>query len=230
MTLWRRRMRYRFSHSAKKPRSVPLRRRRRRLFAFGCFLLLLIWIFLKTEIRIGDLAQQAAVSQLHGLITTEVNREAADIMSTLGSMPALCKEERDENGDIRTITTDYARVNRIKSELTIGVQAYLDTLDTVETTVPSGMLVSDTLLTGYGIKIPIRVFVTHAIQVDFEDEFTSAGINQTRHCLSVTVRVPARVAGVLTHQETEIVTQVPIAETILIGEVPQTYLNHNSGN
>ena len=224
MTIWRRKLKYRFQKQ-KRPKNSPLvRRRRLRLVSIGIILTLCGWGFFKVEIRVGHLAQQAAISKLNGMITTEVNRVAEEVMSEHGGH-SVTKEEKDESGRVLSVSTDYVIVNRIKSALAIQIQKYLDEIDVVETTIPAGMLISDTMLTGFGIRIPIHVFSTNAISVEFEDEFTSAGINQTRHHLMASITVPARVAGVVTYEETEIVTQVPIAETILVGEVPQTYLS-----
>ena len=215
---------YRFQKQ-KRPKNSPLVcRRRRRLVSIGIMLMLCGWGFFKVEIRVGHLAQQAAISKLNGMITTEVNRVAEEVMSEHGGQ-SITEEEKDESGRVLSVSTDYVIVNRIKSALAIQIQKYLDEIDVVETTIPAGMLISDTMLTGFGIQIPIHVFATNAISVEFEDEFTSAGINQTRHHLMASITVPARVAGVVTYEETVIVTQVPIAETILVGEVPQTYLS-----
>ncbi len=224
MTIWRRKLKYRFQKQ-KSPRISPVTRRRRlRWISTGLALILFGWGFFKVEMRVGHLAQQAAISKLNGMITAEVNRVAEEVMSEHGGH-CITKEEKDESGRVLSVSTDYVIVNRIKSALAIQTQKYLDKIDVVETTIPAGMLISDTMLTGFGIRIPIQVFATNAISVEFEDEFTSAGINQTRHHLMATVTVPARVAGVVTYEETEIVVQVPIAETILVGEVPQTYLS-----
>lgn len=224
MTIWRRKLKYRFQKQ-KRPKNSPLvRRRRHRLVSIGIILMLCGWGFFKVEIRVGHLAQQAAISKLNGMITTEVNRVAEEVMSEHGGQ-SITEEEKDESGRVLSVSTDYVIVNRIKSALAIQIQKYLDEIDVVETTIPAGMLISDTMLTGFGIQIPIHVFATNAISVEFEDEFTSAGINQTRHHLMASITVPARVAGVVTYEETVIVTQVPIAETILVGEVPQTYLS-----
>ena len=59
----------------------------------------------------------------------------------------------------------------------------------------------------------------------FESEFRSAGINQTLHriklCLTATVRVI--LPG---HSQSLIVSaEAPIAENIIVGDVPQAYTN-----
>ncbi|MBE5040703.1 sporulation protein YunB [Ructibacterium gallinarum] len=184
-----------------------------------------LYIFYQAERRIGPLAQQAAVSKLNGEITKSTNQVIQDILKAQSlNTQDLILSEKDENGHLTAMSVNFSAVNQIKSTLAIEIQNCLDQMEVIHTSVPAGMLFSDTLMTGMGIQIPIKVFAVSAIEVDFIDEFSSAGINQTRYQLMVEVRVPARVAGIFLHEDTEIVTQVPVAETIVVGDVPSAYL------
>ena len=80
-------------------------------------------------------------------------------------------------------------------------------------------------MTGIGFRVPVKVFATNAICVEYKDSMTAVGINQSSHQLMVEITVPARVAGLFSYEDTQVITQVPIAETVIIGEVPQTYLH-----
>lgn len=176
------------------------------------------------EARLGDLAQQAALSRLNGQITREVNAVVQTVLETEAiDTQALMNPQLDSQGRVQAMTADYNAVNRMKSALTLQIQERLEGLDVIETRVPAGLLFSDSLLTGAGFDIPVKVFVTNAIQVDFLDEFAAAGINQTRWRLVAQVTVPARVAGVRRYLDTQVVTQVPVAETVVVGSVPQAY-------
>ena len=226
MPILLRKLKYRFrpaSHHQKKRHSFPTH------CIIWLILLLLIpallGAFYQAEKRIGPLAQQAAISKLNGEITKNTNKVIQDLLHSQ-SMTAedLILSEKSENGNLNAMSVNCSAVNEIKSTLAIEIQNYLDQMEVVHTRIPAGMLFSDTLLTGVGIQIPIKVFAVSAIEVEFIDTFSSAGINQTRYQLMVEIRVPARVAGVFLHEDTEIVTQVPVAETIIVGDVPAAYL------
>ncbi len=188
-------------------------------------LLLCGWGLFKIEHRLGGLAQEVAVSALQDDLLIEANRAVMEVLEEQNiTADSLLAVEKAEDGAIRSMTTDHTKVNRIKTELTIKVQGQLERHRVVKAYLPAGMLISDTMLTGVGIPIPIQAFVFHDAEVQLYDTFDSAGINQTRYKLMMEVRVPMRVAGVFSYQDEEVVVQVPLAETVIVGSVPQTYL------
>lgn len=226
MMLWQRKLRYRFRTAKPVRRGGIYRRRGIRCLCLGLLAFACVWGFFRIEGRIGALAQQAAISKLNGTITKDVNRVVTEVLEEEEvDTQSLMVKQQDEAGKVLSMTTDYNAVNRMKSALAIKIQQSLDKLNTVETTVPVGMLFSDTFLTGVGFKVPVKVFATNAIQVEFKDGVSSAGINQSRYQLMVEITVPARVAGVFRYEDTQVVTQIPIAETVLVGDVPQMYVN-----
>ena len=220
----RRGLQYRFRY--KKAKGTLIQRRRKlRCIAIGMLAVVLGFLFFRIEARIGALSQQAAVSKLNGVITKDVNRLAAKLLSD-PQMQGMIEQRTNEAGEVLSVNMNPLAVNRFKSALAIAVQECLDVMDVIETTVPIGMLFSDTIMTGVGIRVPIKVFATNEIIVEIEDSFASAGINQTKYSLSVKVTVPARIAGVFRYEDTKVVTEIPLAETILVGEVPKAYRAH----
>ena len=89
---------------------------------------------------------------------------------------------------------------------------------------PVGSLTGISLFSGRGFSLPVEVVAVGSAHGDFQSQFTSAGINQTRHriLLEVTVSVEILLPGET--MQTEICPQVPIAETVIVGQVPDTYL------
>ena len=81
------------------------------------------------------------------------------------------------------------------------------------------------LLEGLGPGITVRMLPVGSVTTDFKAEFTSAGINQTRH--RIYLEAVARVDLVLPNgaQSIAIRAQIPVAESIIIGEVPESYVD-----
>ena len=73
----------------------------------------------------------------------------------------------------------------------------------------------------------IKIIPARKLNVSVKDQFEQAGINQTRHRIYLQVNSPIRMAVPLIGKEINVVTTIPMAETIIVGEVPDTYVNFN---
>ena len=216
MTNLRRRLKYRFCNknkSDKKHKNIWM--------WILLFTFLFTFVFYRIELRIGALAQEAALSKLNGEITIEVNKSVLKIINEEQIDTTALVRTEIQNQHMHTMVTDYNRINLLKSRLAISVQEKLNNMDRIETVVPIGMIFSDTLMTGWGMNIPVKVFSTNEIIVEFFDDFVSGGINQTKHKLMLRVKVPAKVSGLFCSQTTVVETEVPICETIIVGEIPE---------
>ena len=74
-----------------------------------------------------------------------------------------------------------------------------------------------------GPRIPLRVTMSGNALTTMNSAFSSAGINQTSHQieLEVTVRIYAAIPGFRSSIETT--TNYLVAETVLVGEVPDSF-------
>ena len=223
-----RRLKYRLGIYHKR-RKAKHYRKRMPAYTAVCFWLAAILIlcsvgFIKAEHRLGNMAGENAVSKLNGEITTMCNDAVAQVLEEQDVQYNQIFAANDKEGQITSMTTDFKEVNQLKTALALKIQERLDTLERLKVPVPIGSLFSDNLLTGVGIDMPVRVIVTNSIELKFYDDFRSAGINQTKHQLLVEIKIPAAVNAPGYKNETAVVTQVPIAETVIVGSVPNTYL------
>ena len=80
------------------------------------------------------------------------------------------------------------------------------------------------IFAGSGPDLPVQVLSVASAEGNYRNDFISAGINQTLHrvILDITVTADLLLPGGVV--ETFVSTPVCVAETIIIGQVPQTYL------
>jgi sporulation protein YunB len=77
----------------------------------------------------------------------------------------------------------------------------------------------------------VRVIPTKQVTVDVENKFEQAGINQTRHLIYFKINSTIKIAVPLVHKDLTVSTTVPLADTIIVGDVPNTFFNFTgSGN
>lgn len=132
-----------------------------------------------------------------------------------------------QSGEITTLTTDTVRLNLLRSSVMEDVVSRLETMDRRSLSVPLGALTGMDLLSAWGPRLPVRVLSVATAEGTYRNDFSAAGINQTLHRVLLDVTVTARLwlpGGIA---EATVSTPVCVVETVIIGQVPQTYLNWN---
>ena len=109
------------------------------------------------------------------------------------------------------------QMNQLKASILQRVQEQLG--EHLDTGVPLGTLLGSELLHGRGPNIPVRLSLSGNVTADFESTFESAGLtrrNTASACghASIYSFLPPAYNGT-----TEITTDIPVAETVIIGEV-----------
>ncbi|MDF2632709.1 MAG: yunB [Caproiciproducens sp.] len=165
-------------------------------------------------------ARIKSVDTINSVITDELNKNAI-------SYNDLVSVERDNSGKVLAITTQIVKMNELKASIITNVQKKLGESGHTDVGVPLGTLLGNDFLHGYGPNVPLRLTLSGNVNADFKSSFESAGINQTRHqiYLNIHTSVYSFIPGFDT--TTEVETNVPIAETIIVGEVPQMVANIN---
>ena len=132
--------------------------------------------------------------------------------------------EKDINGRITALKTNMAEVNRLKTETLNIINDEIMAEDSESMGVALGSLILPEFFSGRGPRIPIRILAIRNSDANFQSYFTEAGINQTLQQLSMDVIVDVTIL-VLGQTETFTVSsQMVVAETIIVGDVPATYL------
>ena len=204
-------------------RHSPGRRRSGLAFLFVLFLLL---AFLScSAVYLKSISTDIAVSDACDVITAEVNTVISDIMQE-GDYDAdyFVSFEKSSEGEISAISCNMARINALSSEI---LERIIGATDNYTTTVkiPLGNLTGVSLLMGRGPMVPIDVVTLTSSRVDFSSSIVTAGINQTRHQINLEVMVDIDILVPWGTESTRISTEVLIADTVIVGQVPDTYLS-----
>ena len=97
---------------------------------------------------------------------------------------------------------------------------------TITVSIPAGNLTGISLLMGRGPGIPVEIMVLTSSHVEFRNNIVTAGINQTKHQISLLVIVDIDVLVPWGSESAQVCTEVLISDTVLLGQVPQTFLNY----
>ena len=119
-------------------------------------------------------------------------------------------------------------MNRLKTETLNRINNQILALDTNDIGIPFGNVVFSELLSGKGPTIPVRVISISNSDGDFSSTFSEAGINQTLHQLHMSVSVDVTILVLNETESFHIASQVVVAETVIVGTVPETFLSAGS--
>lgn len=161
-------------------------------------------------------AKTISVSTINTAVVKELSRENI-------TYDDLIHVERGSDGRVQSITTDVVKMNLLRAKIIDLVMKDLDTYTTVG--VPIGTLLGGDIMHGRGPEIPLQITLSGNVTADFDSTFQSAGINQTKHQIYLKVR--ASVYSFLPGFDTttDVNTNVLVAETVIVGTVPQVVAN-----
>ena len=135
----------------------------------------------------------------------------------------------DSGGQIRLIQANTPEMNRLASRASLTAQEKIASLEQQSLYVPLGSALGMTIFAGAGPLIEVRILPVGAVHAGFSTEFETAGINQTRHKISLTLTAQVELVIPTGAMEVQAVTQVAVAESIIVGQVPDSYVNVENG-
>lgn len=135
------------------------------------------------------------------------------------------KLSRLEDGTISALESDMMRVNQLQAETSMAIQQAICDVDETEINIPLGSVTGNVLFAGMGPDLPVTLVPYGRTKVDFKSEFTEAGINQTH--LEISLMAKSHVGIVMPTGRTtaEIETELPVVQTIIVGKIPENYVN-----
>lgn len=203
-----------------------MRRRIKRLFFRFIILILLAAILLMfVRRKYHDAIQKLAQTQVMNA-TSDLINDAIDQQMSLGNIQydRIVYFEKDLNGRITALKTNMNEVNRLKTSILNLINDEILALDTSEIGIPLGSLFLPEIFSGKGPAIPVHILSIRNSDATFNSYFTEAGINQTLQQLSMQVSVDVAVLVLGATDNFTITSQVVVAETIIVGQVPDTFL------
>ena len=184
--------------------------------------LLALLILLLTHLRpvLTSMASARVSNSVNRIVAAAVEEaiQRGDI-----NYEAFVTFEKDATGRVTALRSNVAEVNRMQSAISEEILHRLSEVSTSELRIPIGTLTGSALLSGRGPYITVRMQAVGSASAVFRNEFSAAGINQTRHqiLLEVDVYMSILLPGIRT--STTVANEIAVAETVIVGSVPESY-------
>lgn len=204
---------------------VAKKGKRRALISIGAVLALAAALITYVIANLNPVVIAMAEARARQLAVAAINRAVAQVMQDSVDYSDLIQVSTDANGRVTMIRANTILMNELASRTALTVQKNLTELEQEGVTVPLGSAFGVKVLSGSGPRIAVGVLPVGSITTRFVTAFQSAGINQTRHEISLEASTQMRIVIPTGAQTVSVTTIVPVAEAIIVGEVPASYVN-----
>ncbi len=203
-----------------------MRRWLRRLLGRALIILLILAVgFIVLRGKYRDVVRELAQTQVKNS-TSDLTNDAIAKQIANGNIAydRLVFFEKDLEGRITALKTNMSEVNRLKTDVLNIINDEILALDASSIGIPLGSLFLPELLSGKGPAIPVHILSIRNSDASFVSHFEQAGINQTLHKLTMVVSIDVSVLALAETNSFTMESEVVVAETVIVGDVPQTFL------
>ena len=172
---------------------------------------------------IDPIFEGLCVAKAQGIATEITNRESSEVLARYNYQDTV-KIIQSEDGKNSMLKTDIVMLNQIVSDIAIEIQEELNKLQDEEVKIPIGALTGISYFAGSGPNIRMEIISAGDIVTDIRTEFKSAGINQTIYRIYLSIDCNISILTSYKSIDKRITNQVLLVETVVVGDVPETYM------
>lgn len=195
------------------------------LIVIGIIVMVISLLFILVDRAIKPTIIAMSEAKVEYIAILAMNNSVSKVLDSDINYTQLSNVILDKNGKISLIQYDTIIINKLARETSTLAQDEIRSLGEEGITVPLGSVIRSKILSGMGPDIRVRMTPVGSVSVDFTDEFHAAGINQTRHKIYLLLKTQVKIVVPLGSEVINVSTRVPISESIIVGDVPQTYVN-----
>jgi sporulation protein YunB len=186
----------------------------------GCLLLLLLRR--KYDEVMVELTRTQVTNSTSDLINDAIARQIAE-----GNIDyeRIVYFEKDTAGRITALKTNIGQINQLKTDTLNLINDQILSNEHSQMGIPLGSLFLPEFFSGKGPEIPVKILSIRNSDAKFESSFAHAGINQTMHQLRLCVLIDVSVLVLGQTVSFQVSSDVVIAETIIVGAVPDTFFD-----
>ena len=206
-------------------RALKRRRLLKKAVAIFCVLLvaaaaLSVWFYWRS---MTPTILDIALVQVQSQTAQAVNEALSAVLGGVDYRQLITVEKNSQN-DVVLLTANSNAINTLARSAALTTQGKINGLFADSIKIPLGTLSGIPLLNELGPHLKIEVSPVGTVSCAFTSEFETAGINQTLHRIYLTVQSTVDVIIPSSHQIVETETPVLVCETVIVGKVPDTFL------
>ena len=194
-------------------------------FKCTCVFLIFATIFVLLDIPIRPVVRENAKYIVKNEVTLMINECVADYLQENNIVYTdLITVSLNDKKEVTTIGTNTIAINKLKADVTNAIATELKDSRGEKIRVSLGNLFDSYILDYIGIEFQVKLTDYGFIETDITSNFKSAGINQTLHSIKLKIKVDVNINVGTLYQTETVETEILLAETIMLGNVPEMYI------
>ena len=186
--------------------------------------LLLTAAVIAMEQNLSQTMLDMAFARAYSMAVETINRAVKQAMG----QGVTYEELMDAQGRVSMLRANTMRMNELASQTALLAERELGSAENQVVEIPLGAALGVSFLSGFGPRLEVQILPVGAVHTSFDTEFETAGINQTRHKIFLNLRATVSLIVPTGSQLVEVTSTVPIAESIIVGEVPESFVDVNN--
>ena len=174
--------------------------------------------------RFGDSIEATAEAVAVNAVAIKINESLENGFYNEELGEPLLTVERDDEGNIQYLEPNSRVINKLLLEFSTNVKENYSLDDVEEIKVNWGVITGSKILSQLPFTAKVKVQPVSLTKFQYESEFETEGINQTRYRLYCTVNSQIHIVAPFTDKTAEINRKVLLAEAVIVGKVPDSYV------
>jgi len=194
---------------------------RRLLLAFLALTALVIMM----EQNLSQTLLDMAFARAYSMAVETLNRAVHKVTDDGVSYSDLMETQMDQQGRVSMLRANTMRMNALAAQTALVAEQELNSFENQFVEIPLGAALGVRFLSGFGPRLQVQILPVGAVTTGYDPEFEPAGINQTRHKIFLTLRATVSLIIPTGSQMVEVESTMLIAESIIVGDVPQSFVD-----
>lgn len=194
----------------------------KKIFSIFVILLITIFTFYSLFRSLNPIFENLCLEKAREIGTYIINNASNIVLDNI-DYNDIVKIEKDSNNNV--LKTDVVIINKIASDIALEAEKQFQELENEIIRIPLGALTGNKYLSGSGPNINIKIIPTGNILTEIKNEFESQGINQTVYRIYLELTCKVSIVSQYKTIQDEVVNQVLLVETVIVGSVPESYYN-----
>ncbi len=172
-------------------------------------------------IRMHPVIREYAESRARILAEQIANETVAQVLSDRSAVcSSMLRVTYNDRQMLSSVIADAASVNAVKTAVASSVVERLRELSTIQIGIPLGTLLGTEWFSGWGPLVPFSIGVTSRVLTTVSSSLEAVGMNQSAFRVLLHVHITLSVITPEARSSVSVDTAFPMAETVLLGEVP----------